>query len=797
VDTTASRITKVKRREKNDIAHKNTSTKIAVIGLAGRYPKAANLHEFWTNLKEGKDCITEVPGERWDHTLYYSADKNEAGKSTCNWGGFLDEIDQFDSLLFNISPFDASLMSIKDRLFMETVWSLFESAGINRQKIAEFYERKVGLYVGAMYMDMPTDMSRSLEESSMILLNSYNSIANRTSHFFGLQGPSIALDTACSSSLNCIHMACKDLLSGECRLAVAGGVNIHSNPMKYVNLSAIGLLSSDTEKRAFCDGDGYLPAEAVGAVLLKSLDDALADGDNVMAVILSTVSNHNGSATSYMVPNINSQAQLIESNIDKAGIDPNSIGYIETSATGGMLGDAIEISALNKVFGKIFSNEEACPIGNVKSNIGHAEAASGMSQFTKVILQLQHKMLVPNVTAISKNSNISGDAPLYLQKSLEEWKAPQRDTSGNVSIVPRRALINSFGATGSNASILVEEFEALQQRRDTNKNRQHVIILSARTRNALRKLGRNLAVYLGTNTSVCLNSLAYTLQLGREVLSERLAVLASDQHELKNILDIWDAQFENSITGKNPKGIYEASADEESEIYSILAGGSEELSNKLLLECQFDKVALLWVKGCKVQWDLLYPGGQKILADLPGYPFDRRTKDHSGSLNGKPCLQGDHPFNGFAHRPERKEQGPAISALLEEYITAMLDLPPDTIKRNKPLMQYGFNSISGSRLVRYINESFNIDVSIKSFFENDSIVALSKLVESLIRENSEEIETTNIDQIIINVESVEKEAKPIEKKETHCDNAALLSLNKFKNGEMDLDDIKKILEGEM
>jgi polyketide synthase PksN len=794
------KITKGRLREKNDNIQKNLSTKIAVIGLAGRYPQAANLQEFWENLKEGKDCITEVPNTRWNHKLYYSADKNEIGKSTCNWGGFLDDIDEFDSLLFNISPFDASLMSPKDRLFMETVWSLFESAGINRQKISGFYERQVGLYVGAMYMDMPADVSKSLEESSMALLNSYNSIANRTSHFFGLQGPSIAIDTACSSSLNCIHMACKDLLSGECRLAVAGGVNIHSNPMKYVNLSAIGLLSSDIERRAFCGGDGYLPAEAVGAVLLKSLDDALADGDNVLAVILSSASNHNGSATSYMVPNVNSQAQLIERNISKAGIEPSSISYIETSATGGMLGDAIEISALNKVFGKIFSNEESCPIGNVKSNIGHAEAASGMSQLTKVILQLQHKMLVPNIQTVTKNPNINlAGSSFYLQQDLAEWKVPKQKAFGIFNTIPRRALVNSFGATGSNASILIEEFEDLEHHKDSIQNlnhREHVIILSARTRNALRKLGRSLADYLNKNENVSLNALAYTLQIGREVLPERLAVLASNQSELKNSLNTWDAQFEQKLIEKKSKKVYEANAEEESELYLILAGGSEAISNKLLLEQQFDKIALLWVKGCPIQWDLLHNERQKILTDLPSYPFERRTKDNINASNDKHIIQDNHLLNGLLDRSERDEQLSVIT-LLEEYITLALDLPSKTIKHNKPLMQYGVNSISGSRLIRYINENFNINLSIKEFFENDSLLALSQLVESYIQKNVGDIETKEINQIIVNAKSIDKKERLNSIIENEfIDNSAILSLEKFKNGEINLDDIKKMLEGE-
>src|SRR5262249_23719522 len=261
----------------------------------GRYPQAGSIAEFWENLKNSQDCITEVPRQRWDHERYFDPDKDKPGKTYCKGGGFIDGVKQFDPLFFAISPREAALMDPQERLFLETAWNLFEETGHTRERLQQRYEGKVGVFVGAMYQHYHL-WEAEPDSAAIVALSSYSAIANRVSQCFNLRGPSLAIDTMCSSSLTAVHMACQSLLQGECALAVAGGVNLSLPPNKSVGLGGAGIIPSGRDSRGFSDGDGYLPAEGVGAVLLKPLARAVRDGDEILAVIKSTATNHGDSA---------------------------------------------------------------------------------------------------------------------------------------------------------------------------------------------------------------------------------------------------------------------------------------------------------------------------------------------------------------------------------------------------------------------------------------------------------------------------------------------------------------------
>jgi polyketide synthase PksL len=257
----------------------NDRQEIAIIGLAGRYPQAENLQEFWKNLQNGRDCITEIPLERWDHELYYDPDRNKLGKTYCKWGGFIADVDKFDPLFFNISPKEAALIDPQERLFLQTAWETIEDAGYTKASVSG---RRVGVYVGVMWGHYELFGVESILNGEAIPNSSYGSIANRVSYFFDFHGPSIALDTMCSSSLTAIHLACDELRKGEIDFAIAGGVNVSVHPSKYLSLSQGNFGASDGRCRSFGEGgDGYVPGEGVGAVLLKPLEHALRDGDQI------------------------------------------------------------------------------------------------------------------------------------------------------------------------------------------------------------------------------------------------------------------------------------------------------------------------------------------------------------------------------------------------------------------------------------------------------------------------------------------------------------------------------------
>ncbi|MEW9712965.1 SDR family NAD(P)-dependent oxidoreductase, partial [Paenibacillus sp. SI92] len=326
---------------------------IAIVGLSGRYPGAPHIHAFWNQLKEGQNCISEIPRERWNWRQYFNAEKGNKGSIYTKWGGFLEDIDKFDPLFFNIAPAEAEKMDPQERLFLEAAYASVEDAGYTTATLCN--SRKVGVFVGVMNGNYPTG-------------HSYWSIANRVSYLFNFQGPSIAVDSACSSSLTAIHLALESLHSGTSECAIVGGVNLIVDPVHYLRLSTKTMLSSTDQCKAFGElADGFVAGEGVGAVLLKSLSKAIADGDQIYGVIKGTAINHGGKTNGYTVPSPNAQGDLVGQALKEAGVNPRTISYLEAHGTGTVLGDPIEITGLTRAFGQDTPDKQFCAIGSVKS----------------------------------------------------------------------------------------------------------------------------------------------------------------------------------------------------------------------------------------------------------------------------------------------------------------------------------------------------------------------------------------------------------------------------------------------
>jgi 3-oxoacyl-(acyl-carrier-protein) synthase len=321
---------------------------IAVIALAGKFPEADNIDEFWQNLKSGKNCVTRVPVNRW--------------KDESSLGGFINNVDAFDPHFFHVSPIEAEVMDPQTRLFLENTWNLLENGAYSSERIKNTTNGSVGVFVGVMSNQYPFIQSSDKMINAVRTTAAFHAISNRTSYFFDFKGPSFTLDSACSSGLTAIHLACKSLLNEECKMAIAGGVNLSIHPDKFTGLKKLGFIGSDDNSRSFGDGDGYLPSEGVGAILLKKLSDAEKDNDQILAVIKSSHINHAGRSTGYSVPNPNQQAQLIEENFKRARISPETISYAELAVNGSMLGDAIELAGISSVFKKATPKEHFCAI---------------------------------------------------------------------------------------------------------------------------------------------------------------------------------------------------------------------------------------------------------------------------------------------------------------------------------------------------------------------------------------------------------------------------------------------------
>ncbi|MBF0395141.1 MAG: SDR family NAD(P)-dependent oxidoreductase [Desulfobacterales bacterium] len=555
-----------------------TSEDIAIIGISGIYPKASDLNQFWENLKSGKDCIEEIPTERWDYSKYY-----DDGTIYCKWGGFIEDIDKFDPLFFNISPREAELMDPQERLFLQTVWHTLEDAAYSKSSLSG---KRVGVFAGVMYGEY-----QMLSKENIAASSSYASIVNRISYYFNFKGPSIAIDTMCSSSITAIHLACESIKKGESELAIAGGVNLSIHPHKYLLLSQAKFVSSDGRCRSFGEGgDGYVPGEGVGALLLKPLSRAKYDSDHIYGIIKGSAINHGGKTNGYTVPNPNAQADLISETLKNFKINPREISYVEAHGTGTSLGDPIEITGLVKAYKNYTNEKQYCAIGSVKSNIGHLESAAGIASVTKVLLQLKHKELVPSIHSEPLNSNINfSDTPFYVQKEVSEWK-----------IYPRISAISSFGAGGSNAHIIIQEYD--ENKTDYNFDPPYLIVISAKDEDRLKTYAVKILEFLNKNEHL-ISDISYTLQIGREQMEERLSALVSDISQLKEKLAMY-------IKGeKEIDGLYTGNIKTNKQ-------KTRRIDSKDLVN-----IAKLWVSGTDIDFNLLYPKEKPKRIPLPVYQF--------------------------------------------------------------------------------------------------------------------------------------------------------------------------------
>lgn len=590
---------------------------IAVIGVAGRYPKADNMEEFWDNLMNGVDCIEKIPKSRWDASLYFDEVKGRVGKSNSMWGGFLSNVDEFDPLFFNISPRDATLMDPQERIFLEVTWSALEDAGYYKESLSD---QKVGVFAGVMngqYQMIPA----AVKGTKLAHMSVLASVANRVSYHFNFTGPSIALDTMCSSSMTAINLACDSIEKGESDVAIAGGVMTMLHPDKYLYLGQGRFLSSEGKCRAFGEGgDGYVPAEGAGVIILKPLKKAIEDRDNIYGVIKGHAMNHGGKTSGYTVPNPNAQAEVIKAAIKDSGIDVNRITYVETHGTGTELGDPIEITGLvNAMDGKKKENSDReCVIGAVKANIGHSEAAAGVASLTKVLLQLKHKMLVPSIHSSVLNKKIAFDKTIFrVEQNLEPWEAQTVIENGKKKELPRCAGISSFGAGGTNGHLIVEEY---QTEFHEEKDRKCFIPLSAKTEERLVVYANRLLNYMKKaekDKNVRLTDIAYTLQIGREVMKTRVAFLVKSKTDLIEKLQ----QFCEDVSESDQIYYYDSPSIENKDSFLLDGSEGKNYIDAVIKYNKTDKLAKLWVRGYQIDFEKLYKGIEHHKISLPTYPF--------------------------------------------------------------------------------------------------------------------------------------------------------------------------------
>ncbi len=580
---------------------------IAIIGVAGHFPQSPTLEEFGENLMNGREMITEAPRDRWS--------RGES-QSAARYGGFLDDVEAFDAQFFGISEKEAASMDPHQRLFLETVWETIEDAGY---QVDNLTDTLVGLFVGMYSLDYNYLLFKQQREAEIhSLIGRLNvMVANRVSYQLNLRGPSELIDTACSSSLVAIHRAVNAIRSGECEVAVAGGVSVLLSPEGWDWFGKADLLSPDGKCRPFeKDAHGLVRGEGVGAVLLKPLSRAASDGDHIYALIKGSAVNHNGRfSNSLTTPSTNAQADLVVHAYENAHIDPETVGFIEAHGAASEAGDFVEINAfksafetLSKRLGKPTLLKHYCGIGSLKPNIGALEAAGGIAAVIKILLALQNKKLPATINFQQCHPDIDlSDGPFYIVSETRDWQ-PICDANGTP--LPRRAGVHAYGLGGANAHVLMEEYELPPKAKcEEGLHQEHLpelIVLSAKNKGCLEEYARRLRRWLET-TPAALSDIAYTLQVGRQAMVERLSIIASSKEELKQKLD----EF---IRGQVSAGVLTGHADPRS-CMSDIATAIRGHELRVLAEN--------WVAGAETNWQQLYGRRQCRRISMPTYPFTR------------------------------------------------------------------------------------------------------------------------------------------------------------------------------
>ncbi|MGP3133124.1 SDR family NAD(P)-dependent oxidoreductase [Serratia nematodiphila] len=598
---------------------------IAIIGMSGCFPLSNDIDALWENLLAGRDCIRELPPERW------GGNPSPALKHA----GVIDGLEFFDPLFFGISPREAKSLDPYQRLLMQTVYNVIEEAGYSVGSLSGSNTALLVATYSSGYRQLQALAGEPVESYSITSIVSSMG-PNRMSHWLNWHGPSEPIETACSSSLVGIHRAVQLLRNGECDQAVVGGVNALVTMDMHESLTLAGFLSPTGKCRAFsANVDGYVRSEGAGMLFLKPLAAAERDGDHIYGLIKGSGVNHGGRSSSLTTPNAKAQTDLIERTLRHSGITPDTISYIEAHATGTPVGDPIECKALKDAFtalddGKI-NLSHRCGLGSIKSNIGHLEVAAGVAGVIKVLLQLRHRKLVPSINSQPCNPKIDfANSPFYVVTETQDWIAPKDQDGRNL---PLRACVNSFGFGGVNAHVILEEYVSEQDNKSLPECAEPVVlVLSARNEERLRLRAQQLCQVMREG-AVDLRALAYTLQVGRDAMKARLAIVVNSQDEaIQKLLSFVS-------NGR----------DENNGYYNLLKSLSTHAEKDRVIPAYpsdipaLSRLAQSWIQGEMIDWVVLYPGKKPRRLSLPTYPFAKVSHWIPEQITNAPAVSPSQP----------------------------------------------------------------------------------------------------------------------------------------------------------
>lgn len=588
------------------------SEPIAVVGMACRFPGADNVEGYWQLLEEGREAITEVPADRWDADRHFDPDPEAKGKMYSKRGGFIRDVRSFDAPFFGIAARDAVSMDPQGRLALTVSWEALEDAGEVPDGLRG---TRTGVFLGAMNTDYAQHAlyGRSLEEiDAYNALNSLSCVpAGRIAYFMGFQGPAMTVETACSSSLLTAHLACRSLRSGECDMALAGGVSLMLNPEIGIGLSRMKALSPQGRCKAFdASADGYIRGEGCGMLVLKRRSDAVRDGNRILALIRGSATNNDGASNGFTAPNGLSQERLIKDALKQAGVGPEEVSYVEAHGTGTPLGDPIEVMALQEVFGGSRPAGQALRIGSVKTNIGHLESAAGVASLMKVILSLQHARLPASLHFKTPSPHVPWDRiDIEVQRAADDWVATES---------PRLAGVSGFSIMGTNVHLVLEESP-----RGTDVSAEPSFpmvaraaglwVASARSESALHELARRYLT-MAIDAAADFHEVCRAGALYRSHFGVRLAIVAGSWDEFREHLN-------GFLDGNTGDEVSFGSGGEDKPSPPFKPCRELLLSDPSRVRKGLVEVGRVYAAGGRIDWMSFYQGMPSPRLVLPAYPF--------------------------------------------------------------------------------------------------------------------------------------------------------------------------------
>lgn len=652
---------------------------IAVIGISGRFPEAKNIDAFWENLCKGKESISTFSDEE---LLQNGVSQSQFNSSSyVRARGVLENVEGFDAEFFSIPPTEAQVMDPQHRLFLECSWEALEDAGYDPNR----FSGKIAVFGGASrstyflhHLLLNPNISGAAEDPLCRIGNENDCLATRVAYKLNLKGPSLTVQTACSSSLVSICLACNSLLNHQCDMALAGGVSIFSPQQRGYMYQKDMIFSPDGHCCPFdASAQGTVPGNGGGVVILKRLENAIADQDHIYAVIRGYAINNDGhEKMGFSAPSVQGQADAIASAIEMAGIDPATINYVEAHGTGTAIGDPIEIKALSKVLGVFTRNaKKKCCIGSVKSNIGHLMEASGIAGFMKTIMILKNRKIPPTLHFKKLNPYVDLQDAFYINSKLEEWNEE--------TLI--RAGVSSFGFGGTNAHIVLEESPKLVSS-DLGDSLQ-ILPISAKTPQALETLALQLGQFLQNNPDLSLPDIAYTLQVGRKEWKYRKAFVCRNiQQAISSLLSASPSIF--------PKDTQEKAK---------LASHAES-----------------WVSGNSIDWEKLHILTKPRRISLPTYPFER--KRFWVDILQAQVKEAKQVVNYTPHEDSIEEVEEKLMVLWKYLLGC------EQIDRRDDFFNLGGESLLALKMLAQIEKTMNITVSLQTLYKASTITQLARVI---------------------------------------------------------------------